>query len=179
MGSATFIERLLAELPRLYRAARRQTRSPSDAEDLVQATVVRALERREDVRDLDKLRPWLLRVQHTVLLNSVRNARSRLEVIEGGRDAAAPEPAGNLELEIVERSLDDRLEHALSALAPEWRQALILREVDGLSYDEIAALQACPLGTVRSRLARARAALLDALEADEGRSSASANKRGG
>ena len=161
---ATFFDRLLSELPWLYRAARRQTRSPADAEDLVQATVVRALERRGDVRELDRLRPWLLRVQRTVLLNSVRGARNRLEVIEGGHGVGAvPEPAGDLEEEIFSRALDARLESALASLAPEWRQALLLREVDGLSYDEIAEIQGCPIGTVRSRLARARAALLDLL----------------
>jgi RNA polymerase sigma-70 factor (ECF subfamily) len=161
---ANFFDRLLAELPRLYRTARRRTRSTADAEDLVQATVVRALERRGDVRQLDKLRPWLLRVQHTVLLNSVRGARNRFEVIEGGRGAErVPEPAGDLEDEILSRSLDDRVERALATLAPEWREALVLREVDGLSYEEIAAAQGCPIGTVRSRLARARAAVLEEL----------------
>lgn len=160
----SFVDRLLAELPSLLRAARRLTRSEQDAEDLVQATVVRAIERRADLRDEDRMRAWLLRVERSVLLNATRGARQRLEVIEGGRGAeSVPEPRGDLEAEIVERGFADEVERALAGLAPEWREALLLREVEDLSYEEIAELQACPVGTVRSRLSRARLALLGGL----------------
>lgn len=159
-----FFERLTAELPRLYRDARRLTRTAADAEDLAHATVVRALEQSESLRDEERMRAWLLRVQRSVLLNSRRGLALRLEVIQGGRGTeVATEPAGDLERDVLEHKLDDQLTAALATLAPEWREALLLREVDELTYEEIAEVQHCPVGTVRSRLSRARAALLEAL----------------
>lgn len=161
---SAFVDQLLAELPSLLRAARRLTRSEQDAEDLVQATVVRAIERRADLRDGERMRAWLLRVERSVLLNATRGARQRLEVIEGGRGAeSVPEPRGDLEAEIVERGFDDEVERALASLPQEWREVLLLREVEDLSYEEIAELKGCPVGTVRSRLSRARGALLERL----------------
>ncbi|WP_437483887.1 RNA polymerase sigma factor [Sorangium sp. So ce1014] len=160
----SFLARLLAELPCLLRAARRLTRSEQDAEDLAQATVVRAIERHADLRDEDRMRAWLLRIERSVLLNATRGARQRLEVIEGGRGAeSVPEPQGDLEAELLERGFADEVERALARLPPEWREALLLREVEDLSYEEIADLQACPVGTVRSRLSRARLALVEGL----------------
>lgn len=156
---SSFAARLLDELPALVRTARRLTRSGADAEDLVQATVVRALERKADLREPDRMRGWLLRVQRTVALNGARGARNRLEVIDGG----GAEPQGDLEADILGRGFADEVERALGALHPEWRDALLLREVDELSYEEIARIQACPVGTVRSRLARARLAIVEAL----------------
>lgn len=164
LSRTTFVEQLLTELPSLLRVARRLTRSEADAEDLVQATVERAIQQQGALRDSDKLRAWLLRVQRSVLLNTTRGLRSRLEVIEGGRGGEAPaEPTGDLEAEILGRSFADEVTRALEGLPPEWRDALLLREVEDLSYEEIAEVQACPVGTVRSRLARARAALFERL----------------
>src|SRR5690606_37697465 len=145
-----FDTRLLAELPALLRAARRWTRSPAEAEDLVQATVVRALERRADLREHAKMRGWLLQVQRSVLINGTRGARHRLELLQGGRDADTPvEPSGDLEREILDRGFADDVVQALSELSDEWREALLLREVDELSYEEIARIQDCPVGTIR------------------------------
>lgn len=166
---ASFIERLLSELPSLLRGARRLTRSEADAEDLVQATVVRAMERHDDLRDAAKLRAWLLRVQRSVHVNSARGLRVRLEVIEGasGRDAPTHEPQGDLEAEILERSFEDHVHAALDSLPSSWREAFLLREVEELSYEDIAEVQGCPVGTVRSRLARARLSLLEQLSKGE------------
>jgi RNA polymerase sigma-70 factor (ECF subfamily) len=168
--SASFSECLLAELASLLRVARRLTRSESDAEDLVQATIVRAIERRAELRDRQTIRAWLLQVQRTVHLNGARGLARKLEVLKGGL-SEVEEPSRNLEAELTERGFADELERALQRLAPELRDALLLREVEGLGYDEIAEIQACPLGTVRSRLARARRALLEALTIRDEKSS--------
>jgi len=157
----SFVEKLLAELPSLLRVARRLTRTEADAEDLVQATVVRAIERQGDLRDQAKLRAWLLRVQRSVHLNSVRGLRAQLEVIEGGEKAQ--EPRGDLEAEILDRAFEGKVKDALEALPEQLRDALLLREVEELSYEEIAQVQGCPVGTVRSRLARARLEILERL----------------
>lgn len=160
----SFVDKLLAELPSLLRVARRLTRTEADAEDLVQATVVRAMERHSDLRESAKLRAWLLRVQRSVHLNSVRGLRTRLEVLEGGRAGENQlEPRGDLEEEILDRSLEGNLQAALDKLPPEWRDCLLLREVEELSYEEIAQIQGCPIGTVRSRLSRARLSLYQEL----------------
>lgn len=161
---SSFAARLLDELPALWRTARRMTRSGADAEDLVQATVVRALERKQELREPDRMRGWLLRVQRTVAINGARGARHRLEVIDGGN---APEPQGDLEADILGRGFADDVEQALGTIHPEWREALLLREVEELSYEEIARIQVCPVGTVRSRLARARLAILEAMTQKE------------
>lgn len=166
---SSFNDRLLSELPGLMRGARRLTRSETDAEDLVQATVVRAIERKGDLRELGKLRSWLHRVQRSVFLNSIRGLSVKLEVIDGSLsgEAMKNEPRGDLEEEILHRSFEDRTQAALSALPELWRDALLLREVEELSYEEIAQVQGCPVGTVRSRLSRARLAVLEQLSKEE------------
>lgn len=156
----SFVQRALAHLPTLRTAGRRLTRSDADAEDLAQETIVRALERRGDLRDPERMGAWLLAIQRTVHLNGCRGLGTRLEVLQGGR-AEAPEPCSDdtPETALLEAALDPALAAALDALPEDWRQALWLREVNELSYEEIARTQGCPIGTVRSRLARARQAL--------------------
>ncbi|MCP3100760.1 RNA polymerase sigma factor [Myxococcus sp. K15C18031901] len=168
MSSRSFIHRALKHLPALRRVGRQLTGSASEADDLVQETVARALERHGEVRDPERLEGWLLAVQRTVFLNSRRGLRPRLEVLEGGLGKhTPPEPSADLEAELHARTLSAGMKAALESLAPEWRDALWLREVEELSYEEIARLQRCPVGTVRSRLARARGAMLDFLEKEK------------
>lgn len=168
--SVSFSEHLLAELTSLLRVARRLTRSEADAEDLVQATIVRAIERSSDLRDGERMRSWLLRVQRTVHLNGARGLARKFEILKGGL-SEVEEPRSDFEAQETERGFDDELEDALGRLAPDLRDALLLREVEGLGYHEIAEVQQCPVGTVRSRLARARQALLQALSKSDGKSS--------
>lgn len=163
----SFIERALEHLPALRRVGRRLTGSSAEADDLVQETVARALERRGEVRDPERLKGWLLAVQRTVYLNSRRGLRPRLEVLEGGLGKEGTEPCADLEAELQARSLSAGMRKALDSLAPDWRDALWLREVEELSYEEIAQVQGCPVGTVRSRLARARLAMLEVLEKEK------------
>jgi RNA polymerase sigma-70 factor (ECF subfamily) len=156
-----FSLRLLAELKSLLRVARQLTRSDADAEDLVQATVVRAIERHDELRDRERMRPWLLQIQRTVFLNGRRGLARKLELVRGDFEGA--EPTADLEVEFFARLLPDELDGALRKLAPEIKDTFLLREVEGLSYEEIATIQACPVGTVRSRLARARLTLFELL----------------
>lgn len=164
----SFLERASALLPALLGFARRLTRSVADGEDLVQETLMKALEKRAELRDPGKLKPWLFAIERTTWANSRRALRPRLELIDGGAASRSPSaPAGDLEREVLDRSLGDELQAALERLPPGWREALWLREVEELSYEEIAAALGCPVGTVRSRLARARAALLGELRPEE------------
>src|SRR5262249_3994950 len=119
----------------------------------------RALEKRGELREPGRLRAWLLTIVRTICLNSRRGLRNELEILQGTESLPAQRGAhGDLEREILDRSLTDELLLALEALPEEWRETLWLREVEDLSYEEIARVLDCPLGTVRSRLARARAA---------------------
>jgi len=154
-----FMDCVNAHAPSLRRFALRLTRNHADAEDVLQQTLMRALEKRSELRDPAHLRPWLLAIARTSWLNSRRGLRNKLEVLDGGKSLPAHAgPSGNLEHEILDRSFTDELLRALDALPEEWRETLWLREVEDLSYEEIARVLNCPLGTVRSRLARARAA---------------------
>ncbi|ABC81915.1 sigma-24 (FecI-like) [Anaeromyxobacter dehalogenans 2CP-C] len=163
-----FLQRALAQVPFLRRNGRRLARNAADADDLVQETLVRALERQAELRDPARLRGWLGTLQRSIHLNAVRGLRPRLEVLEGGRAAeATPDAAPTAEEALLARALGDGLAAALGALPPEWREALWLREVEELSYQEIARVQGCPVGTVRSRLARARRELAGRLRAED------------
>jgi RNA polymerase sigma-70 factor (ECF subfamily) len=165
----TFINCVTAHAPSLRRFARRLTRNRADAEDVFQETLLRALAKRGELRDPARLRPWLLAIARTSWLNSRRGLRNRLEVLEGGRSHPDGSPGrGDLEREILDRSITDELLLALESLPEEWREALWLREVEDLSYEEIAKVLGCPLGTVRSRLARARAAAAASLGKGDG-----------
>jgi RNA polymerase sigma-70 factor (ECF subfamily) len=168
MKTSELLEEMVRHLPSLFRMGRRLTKSEAEAEDLVQDTLVRALSRSGELRDPARLRAWLLTIERSVFLNSRRGLRPRLEVLEGGLSSARREPIGDLESELVEGSLSDELHAALDALPEEQREALWLREVDELTYDEIARVQECPVGTVRSRLARARGAMIEHISGARG-----------
>lgn len=157
-------QQILEHLPLLLRVGRRLTKNEADAEDLAQDTLVRALSRAGDLRDPGKLRPWLLTIQRSIFLNQRRGLRAHLEVLDGGlSEQPAREPVGNLEDDIFSRGVDDELLAALESLPDNWREALLLRELEELSYVQIAQIQDCPIGTVRSRLARARKTLQEIL----------------
>ena len=159
-----FIDRVSAHAGALRRFAQRLTRNSADAEDVLQESLVKALEKRNELRDPRRLRPWLLAIVRTSWLNSRRGLRHKLELLgEAGPHHEGRGSRGDLEREILDRSLDDELLAALDGLPGDWREALWLREVEELSYEEIAAVVGCPLGTVRSRLARARAAMASRL----------------
>ena len=155
----TFLECVNAHAPSLRRFAWRLTRNHADAEDVMQDSLMRALEKRGELREPGRLRAWLLTIVRTCWLNSRRGLRNKFEVLQGGQSPGAHQgPRGDLEREILNRSFTHDLLRAIETLPDEWRETLWLREVEDLSYEEIAQVLDCPLGTVRSRLARARAA---------------------
>jgi RNA polymerase sigma-70 factor (ECF subfamily) len=144
---ATFAQKVEATIPALRRYARALTRDADIADDLVQDTLVRAL-RSEHLFQGEEVRSWL----YTILTNLNRNRlrslarRPALSPIEDNDapDLAGPEAGGR------------DIERALATLAEDQRQALLLVVLEGLSYREVAEVQGVPIGTVMSRLARAR-----------------------
>ncbi len=144
---STFRQSIQAAIPALRRYARALTRDAETADDLVQDTLVRAL-RSEHLFQGEDTRSWL----YTILTNLNRNrlrslARRPMHASLGDNDA--PEMAG------PEAGLRD-IGRALDSLVPEQRAALMLVVLEGLSYREVAEVQGVPIGTVMSRLARAR-----------------------
>lgn len=163
MSPREFTQRVEPHLGVLRRMARRLTRSRADAEDLAQEGLIRAFERRGSLRDPEKIRSWLLSLVRNLHLNRVRDQKPHLLVLSGGMEFDGR--SGNLEEEIQSRAISDELLLALKQLPEEQATALWLRSVEGLSYDEIAEAMETPVGTVRSRLSRAREAMMARLGA--------------
>jgi len=147
----------------LHRLARRLARTRAEAEDLAQEGLIRAFERRGSLRDEARIRGWLLSTVRNLHLNRVRDEKPHLAVLSG-LAGMVPLRKGDLEQELQDGALPDELLLALRRLPEEQSTALWLRAVEDLSYEEIAEAMATPVGTVRSRLSRARAAMIEMLE---------------
>jgi RNA polymerase sigma-70 factor (ECF subfamily) len=154
---ATFRQNVEATIPALRRYARALTRNADIADDLVQDTLVRAL-RSEHLFHGEEVRSWL----YTILTNLNRNRlrslarRPPLSPLEDNDapDLAGPEAGGR------------DIERALATLAEEQRHALLLVVLEGLTYREVAEVQGVPIGTVMSRLARARVQIKSYLDGE-------------
>jgi len=152
---ATFRQKVEGAIPALRRYARALTRDADIADDLVQDTLVRAL-RSEHLFEGEEIRSWL----YTILTNLNRNrlrSLARRPVLSPIEDNDAPDLAG------PEAGARD-IERALALLVEEQRTALLMVVLEGLSYREVAEVQGVPIGTVMSRLARARAQIKTYLE---------------
>lgn len=160
-----FSDQLIAVLPRLRRFARGLTGSPAEADDLVQAACERALARQHQFQEGTRFDSWMFRIVQTIWIDQIRAREVRKEdreVAEGrlGSDEPVRRVEARLALEEVRRAVD--------RLPPDQRTALLLVTVDGLSYKEAAEVVRVPVGTIMSRLARARIALQLQLEAGGG-----------
>jgi RNA polymerase sigma-70 factor (ECF subfamily) len=146
----------------LYRTACRMTARAAEAEDLVQETYLEGFRCYASLRELDHCRAWLFRILHN--LWSERHARESARLLAAKLDpGAARKGAGNLEAELTENGYSDEVTQALATLPDEFRTAVLLVTVEELSYAEVAEVMDCPIGTVRSRVARGRALLGAAL----------------
>lgn len=143
---------ILAQLPNLRRYALSLTRHPSDAEDLVHDTVLRAYERRSSFRAGSDLRAWLMAILHNAWIDGVRSRLSeRRRITRAFEGAADHEPAAQ---DISLRLSDVR--RAFLSLPDEQRAAAHLVMIEELSYQETADILGVTVGTVMSRIARAR-----------------------
>ena len=157
-----FAETALGCWNEIYFAARRSTRNSADADDLVQETYHLAFRNYRELRDLSKCRPWLHRILHRQAITRYRRQHAGPSVIadgaalaEGGTPstiADGGDPAEHLSLREIRDAVD--------ALPTDLRIALTLCDIEGFTYAEIANRTGCPVGTVRSRIARARAKLV-------------------
>lgn len=168
---AAFEELLGRHMRSIYRVAYRLAGNADDAEDLMQEAVAEAF------RAFDRYQPgtyfdrWVYRIMHRTHIDWIRRRGRRPEVSFDAPATPGGDPLlarlGDAEADpqrLTEvRGLDGPVQAALDSLPPEFRTVVVLADIEGLSYDEIAAMAACPVGTVRSRLHRAREALRTAL----------------
>src|SRR5206468_1242356 len=171
---AKFEELAMEHMGSLYTAALRMTRSPSDAEDLVQETYLKAYRAFESFQEGTNLKAWLYRILTNTFINSYRAKKRRPEQTEidevedlylyrrlGGLEAAA---AGrSAEDEVMDLFTDTEVKSAIESLPDQFRMAVLLADVEGFSYKEIAEILDIPIGTVMSRLHRGRKALQKSL----------------
>lgn len=158
MAGQSFESDMIALLPRLRRFAQALARSPADADDLCQATIERALKARDQWQPGTRLDSWMYRIMRNQWIDETRARGRRSETF-------APEEAGanigddgarraEIQLELTD------LDRALNRLAEEQREVIALVLVEGLAYKEAAAVLDVPIGTLTSRLSRAREALI-------------------
>jgi RNA polymerase sigma-70 factor (ECF subfamily) len=146
----------MALLPRLRRFAAGLARDPADGDDLCQATVMRALEKRDLWVPGTRLDSWLYRMMRNIWIDESR-ARTRRGETFVAEDAGLSVGGSGGQEEAIELSVIDR---GLQTLPDEQREAVLLVMVEGYSYKEAAGIVGCPVGTLNSRLVRGRDALL-------------------
>jgi RNA polymerase sigma-70 factor (ECF subfamily) len=165
---------VLAQLDSLYRTALRMTNNPQEAEDLVQETMLKAFRFAHTYQPGTNLRAWLFRILNTSAINRYRRQATHptLSSLPEGeefylynqiRDLNGQELSQGAEEEVLSRYLDEDVYKALNDLPPNFRMAVILADIEELSYKEIAEALQIPIGTVMSRISRARRQLQKSL----------------
>ena len=172
--SEDFEAGVLAQLDSLYRTALRLTRNPQEAEDLVQETMLKAFRFADSYQRGTNLRAWLFRILNTSAINRFRKQATHpvtTSLPEGEdfylynriRDMTGQELNAAAEDEVLNQYLDEDVYRALNNLPLNFRMPVILADIEGLSYKEIAEALQIPIGTVMSRISRARRQLQQSL----------------
>ncbi len=170
----TFADQAMEHMPSLYAAAMRMTRNKADAEDLVQETYLKAYRAFGSFQEGTNLRAWLYRILTNTFINIYRAKKRRpdesdLDDVEdlylyrrlGGLEGAT---AGrSAEDEVLDQITEGEVKSAIEALPEQFRMAVLLADVEGFQYKEIAEILDIPIGTVMSRLHRGRRALQKSL----------------
>jgi len=167
---ATFADQAMPLMSSLYSAALRMTRNPADAEDLVQETYLKAYRGFGGFQEGTNLKAWLYRILTNTFINIYRSKKRRPDETELDEveDLYLYRRLGGLEAATMGRSAEDELmdwfteqevKDALEDLPEQFRMAVLLADVEGFSYKEIADILDIPIGTVMSRLHRGRTGL--------------------
>jgi RNA polymerase sigma-70 factor, ECF subfamily len=163
---------VLPLLPSLYGAALRMTRNPADAEDLLQETTLRAYRGFASFREGTNVKAWLYRILTNSFINTYRKKQREPKTVDGPEDLdewflfdrlGAQSVARSAEEDVLANIPDADVKDALESIPENFRMAVLLADVEGFSYKEIAEITGVPIGTVMSRLHRGRKALEKAL----------------
>ena len=170
---AVFERDAMQHLDALYRTALRMTRNPQDAEDLVQETYLRAYRFFDRFQPGTNLRAWLFKILTNTYINRYRKrvATPRVDSLDDTEeftlynhlDGEAAERGGTVEAQVLDRFAEEDIKAAIEALPPQFRMSVLLADVEGFSYNEIAEITGVKKGTVMSRLFRGRRLLQKAL----------------
>ena len=156
-----FSQAALDHLDALYSYALSLTRERAQAEDLVQETYLRAVRAFAQLLPDSNLKGWLFAILRNIWLNQVRHNRSGPQFVEldaegEGRVEGLPSIADDPYLALVHKFEREQVRAAIERLPGHYREVIILRDLEGFSYRQIASILQCPAGTVMSRLGRAR-----------------------
>jgi RNA polymerase sigma-70 factor (ECF subfamily) len=163
---------VLPLLPSLYGAALRMTRNPADAEDLLQETTLRAYRGFASFQEGTNLKAWLYRILTNSFINTYRKKQREPKTVDGPEDLdewflfdrlGAQSVARSAEDDVLANIPDADVKEAIESIPENFRMAVLLADVEGFSYKEIAEITRVPIGTVMSRLHRGRKALEKAL----------------
>jgi len=171
---ATFADQAMQYAPQLYSAALRMTRNQSDAEDLVQETFLRAYRGFGGFTEGTNLRAWLYRILTNTYINAYRSKQRRptetdladvedLYLYKRLPSLDAAHASRSAEDQLFDLLTDDEVKQALEDLPENFRIAVLLADVEGFAYKEIAEMLDIPIGTVMSRLHRGRKAMQKSL----------------
>ena len=170
----SFDQIALPHLDSLYGAAYRLTRNPRDAEDLVQDAMLRAYRFWDSFQEDSNCKAWLFKILTNTFINTYQKTKRSREILSAAmveqeatdgvlvqeQGIAQRDPRGVL----LDKTMSQEVAEALAAIPPEFRTAVVLCDVEGFSYKEIADIMECPVGTVMSRLYRGRRLLKKALQ---------------
>ena len=151
---ARFEAEALPHMQAVYNLALRLTLREADARDLVQDTFLRAYQHFNRFEAGTNCRAWLFTIAYSVFVNRYRKQRREAEVIVANRDVDRPQPAADASRARARVEVD--VEQALAELPEEFRATIVLVDVEECSYEEAASALGCAVGTIRSRLFRAR-----------------------
>lgn len=156
---------------RLYNFAHWLTQNRDEADDLVQETYVKALKGFSSFELGTNFKAWIFRILRNTFLNSRTGKKSATVPLDEDDDPALPVENETPETILIDRASERIMQEAIEELPVPYREVLLLCEVEEMSYQEIAATLAIPMGTVMSRLSRARAALRTAVKGKLSRNS--------
>src|SRR5690348_8099872 len=160
-----FLDECMSHMDAMYGVACRLTRNPTEAEDLVQDALVKAMRARDQFQPGTNLKAWLFRILTNTFINKYRRGgleRSVLEgpdadpLVDGWVSASTMRQLRDPEQAALMPIVEGEVQRALDALPTEFKIAVILCDVEEFSYEEIAQIMGCPIGTVMSRLHRGR-----------------------
>jgi RNA polymerase sigma-70 factor (ECF subfamily) len=158
-----FIKEAIPHMDTLYNFALKMTRNPDDAKDLLQETYLKAYRFFDKFETGTNCKAWLFRIMKNSYINIYRKNNREPDKVDYGEIEEFYETiksekaaANDLESEIFDNVLDDEVMTAVQSLPDDFRTVILLCDIEGLTYEEIAEFVDCPIGTVRSRLHRAR-----------------------